>query len=566
MEADEVLSLRRAMRDLVALTTLPAIWSGVQPHDIAESLSDVLLRTLRLDLVYVCLSRLPNGVPLELVRTERELLKGQSAQEIGKTFAPWLTLDAVNSDISLPDPLLQDATLQIASIPIGYEGADGFIIAGGRGTKSLTELDRLVLGVAANQAVTALRQAQLLQDLQSANQLKDALLAKEQTARVEAQRITQQITHLQELTSKLSQSLTVAEVAKVILEMGIKLFGGNRGSVYAVSEDGQSVRRLANFKIELPSLMRYEQIPLTVSTPLTDAVRTRSIVWIGSQGEYLDRYPELAQMTRKNKLQSVAVVPFLSNDQVLGCLGLAFKSPRQFSEEDAHLLEAVAQQCVQGWERARLSEQARISAASEERQRLARDLHDAVSQILFSAAMISEALPRMWERDPEQAIEQLRQVAVLNRAAMAEMRTLLLELRPDTLISTGLNQLVTHLVEAAKGRRNIETQMVVEGNEQFLPGDIRVALYRIVQESINNIIKHGDATHLWVKLQHEPNKISVKINDNGRGFDTQQAHPGLGLRSMRERAELISAVFQITSHIGQGTEISVSWQKPEYYG
>jgi signal transduction histidine kinase len=255
------------------------------------------------------------------------------------------------------------------------------------------------------------------------------------------------------------------------------------------------------------------------------------------------------------------VVPFFSNDQVWGCFELRFATARLFSAEEVNLLSAVAQQCVLALERARLSEQARVAAASEERHRLARDLHDAVSQVLFAATVIAESLPQTWGRSPERALDQLQQVVVFNHAAMAEMRKLLLELRPEVIIRSRLDQLLTHLVEAAKGRRKIASHLIVEGNEETFPPDVIVALYRIAQECINNIMKHSEATEFWIYLQHQPDLTTLKIQDNGRGFDAQALSSGLGLQSMRERAAAIQADFQVSGAVGQGTTVQIVWRR-----
>jgi len=183
---DELQSLRRGIRDLVALTTLPAIWAGRPPYEIAESLSDVLVSTLRLDLVYINLKRSQDESTYELVRADQHLIVGEQAQEIGEIFAPLFRADIAHETLSIADPFAR-GRLQIAVIPLGYDGKNGFAVAGLQSSKAFTDLDHLLLNVAANQAVIALEQAQLLADLRAANQLKDTLLAKEHAARIEAQ-------------------------------------------------------------------------------------------------------------------------------------------------------------------------------------------------------------------------------------------------------------------------------------------------------------------------------------------------------------------------------------------
>src|SRR5688572_23998121 len=163
MREDDISALRRGMRDLVALTTLPALWARSTPREIAESLSEVLLNLLRLDLVFIRLTQ-PSPedrtIQFEVARTPQQLIAGEQAQQIGKLFAPYCHVDFVDTLVEAPDPLGKDP-LQIAVIPIGYEGCDGFIVAGTHAFHSIGEIHRVLLGVAANQAVTALNQARL---------------------------------------------------------------------------------------------------------------------------------------------------------------------------------------------------------------------------------------------------------------------------------------------------------------------------------------------------------------------------------------------------------------------
>ena len=144
---------------------------------------------------------------------------------------------------------------------------------------------------------------------------------------------------------------------------------------------------------------------------------------------------------------------------------------------------------------AELYEHAQALAALQERQRLAQNLHDAVNQSLFSAGLIAEVLPRLWEREPEEARRSLEDLRHLTRGAMAEMRALLAELRPTTLTDTELGDLLRLLANAFTGRTNIPADVTVNG-EGDLPADTQVALYRICQEALNNIAKHAKAVRL----------------------------------------------------------------------
>jgi signal transduction histidine kinase len=205
-----------------------------------------------------------------------------------------------------------------------------------------------------------------------------------------------------------------------------------------------------------------------------------------------------------------------------------------------------------------LYQQGQDMAALNERQRLARDLHDAVSQSLFSASIIAESLPRLWEQNPNKVFPNLNQLHQLIKSASAEMRILLWELRPANLVGTTLDELLAQLVNAVQSRTKIVIQCQVEGKPK-LPDDVHLTFYRIAQESLNNIIKHSQATEAQIELSRRAERSILRVRDNGRGFSTRAVSSGLGLSSMHERAQLVNASFDIVSEPGQGTEITLTW-------
>jgi signal transduction histidine kinase len=205
-----------------------------------------------------------------------------------------------------------------------------------------------------------------------------------------------------------------------------------------------------------------------------------------------------------------------------------------------------------------LAEKAAQEAVTVERTRLARDLHDAVTQTLFSASLIAEVLPDLWtmsQTEGQKRIEELRQ---LTRGALAEMRTLLVELRPNALTEIPLPDLLRQLCESLIGRARLPIELQVRGARK-LPPDIQVGLYRITQEALNNVVKHAKATQAAVRLELE-DQVRLSVTDNGAGFDPAAVPPDhLGLQILRERAEAIGASLTILSRPGEGTCISVAW-------
>jgi two-component system nitrate/nitrite sensor histidine kinase NarX len=261
-------------------------------------------------------------------------------------------------------------------------------------------------------------------------------------------------------------------------------------------------------------------------------------------------------------------VPLTIKEQVIGMLGLHHDQPNYYTSWHAKLAIAFANQAAIAIENARLYEQAQELAALQERQRLAHDLHDAVSQSLFSASLSAEVLPRLWERHPEEGRRCLTELHRLTRSALAEMRTLLLELRPAALIETALGDLLNQLAEAIASRAMLAVTLAIEAHKP-LPPEVQVALYRIAQEALNNVAKHAGASCVGVSLRYVPalagpeeprSGLELRISDDGRGFDFDHVPPArLGLSIMRERAETIGATLKIESQLGQGTQVSIIW-------
>lgn len=229
---------------------------------------------------------------------------------------------------------------------------------------------------------------------------------------------------------------------------------------------------------------------------------------------------------------------------------------RELRQINQQLEEEIAQR--QKAEQA-LAEKAIQDAIIGERTRLARDLHDAVTQTLFSSSLIAEVLPDLWESNPDEGKKRLEELRQLTRGALAEMRTLLMELRPNSLVQIPLPDLLQQLCESLIGRARLPIQFTAEGQAK-IPPDVKIALYRITQEALNNIVKHAKATRVIVSLQMGES-VRLMISDDGSGFDLGTISADhLGLKIMCERAESIGARCTIHSQPGEGTQISVSWQ------
>jgi signal transduction histidine kinase len=200
-------------------------------------------------------------------------------------------------------------------------------------------------------------------------------------------------------------------------------------------------------------------------------------------------------------------------------------------------------------------------AALEERQRLARELHDSVSQALYGIALGARTARTQLERDPAKVAEPLDYVLSLAEVGLSEMRALIFELRPASLQNEGLVVALTKQADALRARHKLEI-VTAFCPEPDISLDTKEALYRIAQEALQNIAKHASATRVELLMQMEPERLTLEIKDNGKGFDTSREFPGhLGMKSMPERAAQIGGEFHIQSQPGAGTVITVAIPK-----
>ncbi|NWG15527.1 MAG: GAF domain-containing sensor histidine kinase [Chloroflexi bacterium] len=274
----------------------------------------------------------------------------------------------------------------------------------------------------------------------------------------------------------------------------------------------------------------------------------------------LDPKTRARQALIRTRYAGSLALPLVIKDELFGSLIFYYRTPQEFPHEQVEIAATFAEQAALAIENTRLRERVERSAAEAERGRLARDLHDSVTQTLFSASLIAEVVPRVWKDDPAEGGSLLEQVRLLTRGALAEMRTLLLELRPAALLQAELADSLRHLVDAAAARAGFPVRLSVIGREP-LPTDVKVVFYRIAQEALNNTAKHAEASAATVTLDGQAGYAELRICDDGRGFDVRSVSPTrLGLGIMAERAQAIGAALTIESQPGRGTLIVARWE------
>jgi signal transduction histidine kinase len=254
-----------------------------------------------------------------------------------------------------------------------------------------------------------------------------------------------------------------------------------------------------------------------------------------------------------------ADIPLISpENKILGTFAAAYGPDHKLTEADKRMLLALAERAVIAIGNADLHAQARQVTAMEERQRLARELHDSVSQALYGIALGARTARTILDRDPKKAVEPVDYVLSLAEAGLAEMRALIFELRPESLESEGLVAALEKQLAAMKARYGLET-IAELGEEPVLSIEQKEVAYRIAQEAMHNVVKHARASSVRVSLSLDGDAVTLTVADDGAGFDPDGDFPGhLGLRSMRERADRAAATLSIESAPGAGTTLTLT--------
>ena len=257
--------------------------------------------------------------------------------------------------------------------------------------------------------------------------------------------------------------------------------------------------------------------------------------------------------------RTILSVPMKTRQRTVGVLSVYNKEGEGgFTDRDAELATFFANQAAAAIENARLYEQTREYAVVEERNRLARELHDSVTQSLFSVTLLSEAALNLLERDPAKARERLERANELAQGALAEMRALIFQLRPMALQEEGLLSALKKHLNALHSRDGQVVQLQVTGNARRVAAPVEDAAFRIIQESLNNVIKHANAPHAEVQLDFADDALRLATIDSGVGFDpaAPRAQKTLGMSSMRERAESVGGALTVESAPNRGTRVS----------
>jgi two-component system nitrate/nitrite sensor histidine kinase NarX len=361
------------------------------------------------------------------------------------------------------------------------------------------------------------------------------------------------------LERTLIMSLDLDELLGGILDELGEVVPLSTAAIFTVEEQRLILRALRSHELTPQSVPK--QLDLSRLPSLSAALDTGTIQVLRTADSGSKTLAYLGAMFGQPvTAQSWLVTPMLVQEHVIGVLVLAHPQPDIYGAAEVAQLEPFVSPIAIALENERLRRQARGAAMLEERSRMARELHDAVSQTLFSASLIAEALPDALERDRERATLGAAELRRLTTGALAEMRALLVELRPKALTETSLGRLLQLLGSSLHSRSAIPITVTIV-RDCILAPKVQLACYRIAQEALNNAVKHAAAGAVTVNLDCTADEVLLRVSDDGHGFDPAQAPDGgLGLGILRERASEIGAQLTIDSAPGAGTTVTLHWQ------
>jgi PAS domain S-box-containing protein len=387
-------------------------------------------------------------------------------------------------------------------------------------------------------------------------------VAHDVTERARAQRLLEErVATLSRISADVTLDLPMESTLNVLAESVVRASTAVACSVSLIDEATGFLRIEGSYGLSegfergIETVWREESVR---RSPTLEAIRTRQPILADRMSQRMLENPLYAPVhrsVREAEWDTVLIVPLVSRGRVLGAINFSYLQGEQPGEDERVFLSAVTDQAAVVVDNARLFSEARGKAALEERQRLARELHDSVSQALYGIALGARTARALLDRAPEQVADPLDYVLSLADAGLAEMRALIFELRPESLESEGLIAALEKQASALRARHEVEVEAVL-CDEPNVPLEKKEALYRIAQEALHNTVKHARANAVDLKMECDPGRITLTVSDDGAGFDPEGDFPGhLGLRSMRERAARLGGTLEIESAPGKGTRI-----------
>ena len=371
-----------------------------------------------------------------------------------------------------------------------------------------------------------------------------------------------QLSTLLDISQSIVSTLDLDRLLNLIIEQLGKVIPYEAAAILILEQNSLGFRVIRGPSI-FQNLLNH-QVPVDELTIIDDLLNQSEAIYLADLQANQDLIHQIEDNIRISSahfafLRSWLLLPLVAKGDLIGVMVLTHSRPDYYSPPSRTLCQAYANQVAIAIHNAQLYKQAGNNAALEERNRLARDLHDSVAQALYSISLFIDATRMALHTDkPEVVDEHLKELTQLSREAMSDMRLMIFELRPPDLEKVGLAGILQNRIESVEARSGFQASFHTEGEIQ-LSLEQQTELYRIAQEALHNVAKHAQANRVTISLVGEADCVRLAIEDDGIGFDPVKVEQrgGQGLRNMQERAARIGASFSFKSGPGQGTKIWV---------
>ncbi|MBD2020740.1 GAF domain-containing protein [Leptolyngbya sp. FACHB-36] len=300
-----------------------------------------------------------------------------------------------------------------------------------------------------------------------------------------------------------------------------------------------------------------------VPADLTSAwhmIQQRQIVWLDLNQPSPEAWQFAIPWHQAQGHKTIPMIPLTLGEQLLGFMGLAFTTDQPPNQSRFEQCRTFAHHAALALQMADLVQQTKQTALLEERNRMAREIHDTLAQSFTSISMQLEAATRFLTRKPEQAQSCLSFAQELARSGLAEARRSVWALQSEAEDYRHLVSTLQRLAAQRSTENSVQVEVAVVGTVYTLPADVGMNLLRIGQEALNNAIRHANAQIILLTLTYDSDQIQLQIQDDGQGFDPQlqRNSGGFGLMGMQQRSDRLGGAFAITSQLGKGTEVKVT--------
>lgn len=393
------------------------------------------------------------------------------------------------------------------------------------------------------------------EEIERWNRELEALVAERTAALRSANR---QLKALARVSQSINAALALPEVLEAIAEASRSVLGAGRCAVYLLDPETDELRCVLAQGLSAAYIRAVSQVYRQI--PGGEVIATRRPLVIRDAAND-PRLAAIHESVRHEGYRSVALLPLVHGDETLGMLAFYHETERDYSPEELELAQTFANHAAIAIKNARLFDRSREVAALEERNRLAREIHDTLAQGLTGIVVQLEAAERLALKQPQRAAACLERAKQLARQSLEEARRSLWNLRPTPLEGHSLQEALRQAVAHFGEQDGLEARFVVRGRERRLPANDELHLYRIAQEALTNVRKHARARRVTVELIFDEDALRLSIADDGIGGvelnGEARRNAGLGLAGMRERAKLLGGELRIESPPGAGTRITV---------